>query len=252
MDTYDQVFYFTQTKGGNMDRYLTSIKIPENDKGKVYAQLISAKIYNTVPNITASNNLLVFSVGGSTYNMQFPPGIYDINSFNAYIRTFHLNYNIPLIDATKTSFVVLGNNSTQTCQFYFNTDCIINLELSTINKLIGFPNVILNGTANTIIEGDEQASFNTLSEFVLHSNLVNSIYSDNNTNNAKKSDIFATIPVDAVVGYQIIYEPVNPIFVEINLDNLQYLNFYWTNEKGDRLDDLINDPWSILIRIFYK
>jgi hypothetical protein len=245
--TLTQYLYFKQLKGGALERYFGGQSIRINDNQHVKISVISATIFNTIPNITTSNNTLIFTYNSTTYTIEVDTGIYDINTLNQFIKTYMTNNN--LLISSQPLFVLLANNSTQKVNILFNGSVSIDFVNSTIRDILGFNQIIVNGVANQIISANNTAAFNIVNQLLLHCNIVNSIYTDNIYNNTEKSNILATIPLNSQIGYQTLFEPLHPVEIYVNADTIQYLNLYWTDEQGRDLSSIIVDPWTVLIKI---
>jgi hypothetical protein len=235
-----------------MERYLGGESIRISEKSRVRIKLVGATIFNTVPNIiTNVNDSLNFSYNLTNYSIIFPQGIYDINTFNSYVKSWMMNNGIPLVQG----YPLFSFNPSYSLQKVVIVSYVggwaIDFSTSTTRSILGFnPAIITSTFAGQTFIANNIAAFNQHNEFVLHTNICsNSGYLDDNENDktVKKTDILAVININSGVGQQIIYSPINAPILYVGLDNVQYIKLYWTNEKNESI--VINDPWSVQIEL---
>jgi hypothetical protein len=249
----DELFFFKQSSGSIIDRYIPAIRINEQNRSRIFVEVISATIFNTIPNISVAlnNNTLTFTYLAVPYTITFPDGIYSVTDLNGYIKKWLYNNNIPPVNGVYL-FSISGDVSTQRCVIQANVvDLTINFNTSKIRNVLGF--VTTNSITSTIVGqsffGDTVAQFNSINEIVMHSNLVSGMYDDNQlTGLSNRSDVLAVIQIDQSTGSQIIYRPLNPIRANLIVDNINNIRIYLTSETGGILE--INDPWSVLLHIY--
>jgi hypothetical protein len=177
-------------------------------------EVLDASVWYVQPNIAASigNNVFYYIVGGVPGNFTIADGLYSLSALNALI-------SVEMVAAGHNAdqIVLSGDNSTQKSVFTFP---YINTQVSFVANdspfdLIGFTQRLVPlapSTAGQIESGDSQANFNSLNSYLIHSTMVDWGIPVNNIG----QNIVAKVPILASPGFQVNYEPTNPVRMPID------------------------------------
>lgn len=157
----------------------------------------SASVWNVVPNVvTGVNDMWYIEIATVNYVVTIPEGLYDLNTLEETIDNDLISQG-----AVGGSFSFLPNDPTQQVVIRINIAGVqINLLDDTPRDLLGFDNQLLPpGGVSAGVEfflGDEEASFNNIDFFLIHTDLCSEGIRLNGTFNQSiaKVDIGATPP----------------------------------------------------------
>jgi hypothetical protein len=212
---------------------------------------VTANIWWTVPNISASlgNNVFAFFDGTSNRSITIPDGLYDIDQLASTIPI--LIDNIPASLPAESLFVFAGDNATQKVIITFKSaNLSINWNLSTIRSIIGFlptsPSTV--GIGQSLI-ADNIANFNVITSFLIHTDLINSGIPVNSVNSA----VISNVLIDVSPGNLINYAPSNvPVVDADELIGVRRTNIrFRLTDQSNRRVDTNGEYWSFMVVIRY-
>ena len=233
------------------------IQIP---KDALIAELTvqSCFVWYTTPNIVTDENdkFYIFGQpegGGVSQNwiLTIEQGLYDANQLNTALANALEEQGA---QTTPSPLIVFsGDNSTQKIVFQFsNIDTTIDFTQSnTCRKILGMNSVVLGPypTVPKYVYADNVAQFATVSNYLLHSDLVTQGIRKNNS----YTQIIAEIPITAQPGNQNIYLPYNPTIsscIPLIGASRTSINFWLTDQNGNNLNTN-SETYSARIRIEY-
>jgi len=200
------------------------------------AEVVSASVWNTVPNISialGNNKFYIFNGGDITlHTVTLPNGLYSVSSLNSQISKTLVNQGLP------SDLVILtGNQSTQRVVLTFSAigSYADFTGANSCRGLLGFDSRNAPLAPTTLVgqseDGDAEARFNNIESFLIKTDLVNG----NIPTNKDESQTVCLIPITSSTGDQIIFNPTNA--TRVDADNLRglgrsYATFRLTDEKG--------------------
>lgn len=209
----------------------------------------SAEVWNTSPNIfTGVNDKLYFSDGLGAVLITIPQGLYDINALN-----YEINRQILEAGHDDDSIVIFGNNATQKTILQFkNIGASVDFtQADTFRDILGFNSQIVGPTiiANDLIDSDNEAAFNTIDYFILHTDLLSYGIRINNT----FTQAVAQVLIEASAGSQILHQPNNPPLIPANeLIGLKKTVIRgWITDQDNNLVDTAGENFSMRLMIYY-
>ena len=222
--------------------------IPYNAK-QCWIVCQAAEVWNTSPNIiTGKNDLIYFNDVMGALLITIPQGLYDLTLLNAEI-------NRQIVDSGRDSdtIVILGNSATQKTYIQFQ-DIGASVDFTqpqTIRTILGFDSIIVGPSvsANELFMSQEEASFNNIDYFIIHTDLVSRGIRINN----KYSQAVAQVLIDASPGSQIVSQPNNPPEIpafELIGDKKTILNVWLTDQDNNRVFTAGED-FSLRLVIYY-
>lgn len=221
--------------------YLTPpVRIPAAQY--VSAKLVSASVWNSVPNIfTGVNDTWDLAITDSTlfptepnftrsFVFTIPQGQYNvtelINTSNRVFLAGGLRADtLNITPDLSTSYTLFSTGYLGGVVIKANTRSLARLFGLDVKSDFAVPTEPLFSTS------PNRAAFNTINSFVLHSTLA----SPGMPINARTSNILGVVPITAKPNRLVNYTPAYPI--EINSENLQGSEItqvisYWTTEDG--------------------
>lgn len=178
--------------------------------------LIEFLTFNSIPNITRENNLIV--VG--TQRIFLPTGSYEIEDIEKYLKEKLAGYNI--------NFSLKPNNNTLQSEIKCSEPIDLT-QINSIGRLLGFNQQIY------------PANIKHLSERPVSILKVNSVRIDCNITtgaylNDKKShtihEFFPSVPP----GYKIIEIPSQVIYLPLTVNSIDHIQLRITDQDGDLID----------------
>lgn len=229
------------------------VGLPSNAKS-ARLKVTQASIPYVSPNITSANNVFAFYYPTLLdYNeIIIPPGLYGLADLTASITIGLSNLNLPT-----NLFTFYGDQSTQ--HLYITTNSPTQIDFSVARNMASifgfnqqkYPLASLS-TAGQIFYSPNTAGFDTLTSYLLSSDIVSVGIPVNGTSSAT---IIASIPISNVaVGGRLVYDPQNAQPVECS-GLIGYkktsLRFTLLDSRGQPID-MLNQYWSAIITIEYE
>ena len=201
--------------------------------------MISFVAFNTLFNITNTNNNIRYNNGSVWKIITIRPGAYEVADINKEIqRQMKINGDTGI------------NTQTGGDLFYFNVYPNTSTSCSIMDLTNGYQ-VDFNDTTNPnnmrlvlgynqgIYQGLYNQSQNTINIQPYNSIFINCDLCTNSYINGTAIQAIATVPMNMVhVGYKIIYIPVAPIYLAVSKSKISFNDFHiWiTNEFQQPLD----------------
>jgi len=223
----------------------------EENAYDIELRLVKATIWNTTPNVfSGQNSEMSVVVGGTTYNLSFPTGLYSAVSLNE-----HLSYL--LTNEGLTSDVV------EFIPDYSINKMVLNIKASSVSvifqgttsiaSVIGFNLGTYSTTASEtskVVVGQSTPLFNSINDYIIHCDLLTTGVRINKDFN----QALDVIPITADIGRQIVYEPSIPRVHSVNhLSNEKRSSIrLWLTDENNNLVDTAGEYWQALMEIKYK
>src|SRR5271156_2372665 len=176
--------------------------------------LVRFETYNTYYNVTLTNNNFSYTNPvGAVRTFQITPGAYQVSDINAYIQLQMLAYG-DYTTNTSTNTNTYGINitpnlNTSKCIITLITGYSVNFTIAnSIRTILGFNSEVINAAANTSENIIQIQNFNIL---CVNCDLVSNSYVNSTSSNVLRVISNTLVPV----GYKIIVEPTNQIFLPI-------------------------------------
>lgn len=178
------------------------------------------------------------------------PGLYDLAHLNAEIQRLVNNFGWPV-----DLIVLEPNTATEKVVVKFNyVDTQIDFTIAnTFREILGFDSRLAPLAVTTLSpqyeNGDNQAQFNQVNYYLIHSDLVLRGIRINDT----YQQIIAKVPITVKPGSQIPYAPDNPPRIpshELIGTKLKTLTMWLTDDANNRIDTN-GQPWSVDLVIHY-
>lgn len=225
------------------------IAIPRNAE-QITVQVDSATVWNVVPNVTSGVND-TFSLDDGvnpTFVVTVATGLYDLATLEASVES-------ALIAAGAASglFSFIGDSATQKVIIRVNAIGVtIDFTIAqTFRDLIGFTAIVLGPTvaALTDFTAANQAAFNTLLFFLIHSDIVPRGIRIGNTFN----QIISQVLIDVQPGSQIVSREFNPPVSEANDlgGALKKRIRFWLTDQSNNLVNTQGEIWTARLNIKY-
>jgi hypothetical protein len=208
-------------------RTLGDYKI-DTSSGTWVLGLIGFEAYNTVPNIDKTNNLFYYYKSGNPHlqKLKIPEGAYDIEDIERVIQE-----RLP----KEVTFTLTDNPNTQQCTIHSN----VTIDFShpnSLQKLLGFRDKQL------------KADKTHTSEYPIQINRVNSIrvhcsVTTGSFENGRPSHIIYEFFPNVPPGYKITIEPQHPIYLPINVREIDTVTVSVTDQNNHLLNfrgDIVN------------
>ena len=224
------------------DTQLTSTFTPSIElKGNWALALESISTYNSIPNVTADNNVFRYNNGTVWKSLTLRTGSYEIEQLNAEISRLMKNNSdydtvndVPYINidanvSRLTSIITLTNN--------YQVDFTV---ANSIGPLLGFGSVILTNAYN---ESPNPVNIITVNSILVNCNVTRSFYL-----NGQQSNSIYSVPINVSPGYRLISHPNTLQYHKIVLDRLEGIRVWLTDDTGKPLN-LRGELVTIRLRI---
>ena len=211
--------------------------------------MLQANVWWTIPNITSESKLNITFPGGIDTILSIPKGLYTVGELNSLIQRHCL------INSRPGEITLTGNAATNKVVFSILTNgTSITVPQNSIWKILGvLPDAPIENKTDSayVFEAPQVANFDTLQYLNITTTLV-----DNGirTGNGRYNGCIARLNLDASPGYQIIYQPNQPL--EIPTQIFQSRTGAIT-AKFELLDqnmvpvDTNGQTWNLLLRLRY-
>ena len=212
------------------------------DDNKLYQmRLLNANIVYSMPNITSKNNTLVYNDGFIDHTITFDDGIYGIQDINKQIS----NSFFILTDDPSSQFIYFeALESTSYIRLYVEHGYTIKACTNNIMPLLGFENIDFPQTGNidhkygpqsnadwNIFTSATKASLNPLQNILIKCDIVNGSYF-----NTTHSTIIAVVTPDVLPYSTIIYSPVHPLRIPINIKRIDQMTITLVDQNNKDVD----------------
>lgn len=227
--------------------------IPREAKN-VYLTVQAATVWWTVYNVTSANNAIrvIYFDGFITVDQTFTieQGLYDLEHLNSELSRELFNNNFPA-----DLFLLQPDQTNGTVIIQFNyTGAQVDLTIANnFASLIGFNQRLVPAAQTTTApqyeRSDNQAAFNSIDYFLIHSDLVSRGLRVNNVYN----QAIAQVLIDTPPGSQIVSRPDNPPEIpaqELAGEERKILRFWLTDQDNNRVNTQ-GETFSLRLVIHY-
>ena len=230
-----------------------AIAIPKNSK-TCTVQVQEATVWWVIPNILSSggsqNNLFSIDDGvNPSFDVAVPQGLYDLNTLQVSIDSA-----VVADGGASGLFTLIGDSATQKVIIRIN-GIGISIDFTIANSfrdILGFNSQVLGPTlvVQTDFLANNQAQFNTLDYFLIHSDIVSQGMRTNNT----FSQTIAQVLIDQAPGSQIVSKPFNPPKVPASelIGSKRKLIRFWLTNQSNEVVNTNGENWSARIIIEYN
>lgn len=212
-------------------------------------QVQEATVWWVIPNITTGvNDAFSIDDGGGPYAGVVPQGLYDLSTLQQSVDS-----QVVAAGGPSGLFQLIADSATQKVVIR-----LIGIGVSwdltgatTFRDLMGFNSQVLGPTvvAQTDFLADNEAAFNQIDYFLIHSDLVNRGIRTNNT----YAQTIAQVLIDVSPGSQIVSTPFNPPKSpawDLIGAKRRRIRFSLTDNNGN-LVNTNNENWSARVIIEY-
>ena len=215
-------------------------------------EVSEASIWNSSSNISVllANNTFTYIIGGVVQPIiTIVDGLYSDRTLNNFISREFVNRG-----QSSTLIVFTGDSSTQKMIATFEATVQADFTpITSIASIMGFNPAIIPNPAEITdgfsVYGDVIASFNTVNNFTIKTDLISEGIPINNTG----VNLLAVVPIPAgSINKQVNYQPQNPTRVDANeLRGKTKQSFFISisDQDGDNLAQ--QEDWSVLIILRY-
>lgn len=227
-----------------------------NSHKKVEIGLKQLATYYAFPNINSSNNLLKWSgTNGISPNPSqpelawvytfIPPGCYELARINQVIQAEVQRSGFPPDTNGVYGINIIADTAQLKASITLGNNFKIDFAGSTIRSVLGFNAKKSDGTDNVIsvgtTMGENLVNILTMNAIYVRTNLsTGNSYSDNGSSITQSNYIYSFTP-SVGPGYQIIEKPTEIVWYPLTLKELNYVQFYLTDQDGNKL---VNGPSS--------
>jgi hypothetical protein len=257
--SYERTYQFTNSgstyRADNVSKNRFTIQlsrpitVPPHAKN-VMMKCLYASIWNTSPNITVTQTFRIEKIGGTTYAITVPVGLYGVQDIQDLLSRGLESNGLP-----DDYIELIPNYATQKVIFVFkDTSTLIRFDdnqTSQLRTLLGFDARTIGpvSAAYGQVEGDSVAQFNQINSFHVGTTLLNGGGIRINDN---ESSTAAIIPINSAPGSQILFSPFNPISLSADhlIGNMINTVKFWITDEKQR-DVIMNEPFEILFSITF-
>src|SRR5277367_449168 len=242
IDQFRQALSYKQqtmlTITGNSSNFYTilSTSIHLNPNLDYEIALVRFETYNTYYNVTAVNNNFSYTNPSNVVRtFQITPGAYQIADINTFIQSQMLGYgDYTTNTSTGTNSYEINitpNLNTSKSIITLVTGYSINFTIpNSIRTILGFNSEIINSPTNTSENIIMIQNFNII---CINCDLVSNSYLNTASSNILRVISNTLVPV----GYKIIVEPTNQIFLPImNKQAISDFRVWVTDENGNLIN----------------
>jgi hypothetical protein len=198
--------------------------------------LVRFETYNTYYNVTLTNNQFSYTnSSGAVRTFTITPGAYQVSDINAYIQSQMFTNGDYTTNAT-TGLITYGisisaNLNTSKCIITLAAGYSVNFTIpNSIRNVLGFNSTVINSSTNTSQNIIQIQNFNIL---CVNCDLVSNSYLNTTSSNILRVISNTLVPV----GYKIIVEPTNQIFLPIkNSVGFSDFRVWITDESGNLIN----------------
>lgn len=209
-------------------------------QGKTTFRVNEAEFWYSFPNISVakSNYRIAWIHNLVADQYDFQDGLYSLDSINNNLRDYFVLKGLP-----EDLFVFSADVSTSKVSIELNhTGLVVTSEDALgIGKILGWTGLTTwDVNIQPIYEAPAKASLNAVNRVLVHANFVSGSY----LSSKGGSDVVCSVQINVGVGRQILYRPNIPIEIDVFANHLAYVEFYVTDENGNRLDTA-GEYWSL-------
>lgn len=201
--------------------------------------LIRFEAYNTIYNITASNNLFYYFNGKDNRIITFPPGAYEVKDINN-----ELIRQMKILGDSLTAIIISGSTSLVkgiiTITGAYTVDFT---QPKTFRSLLGFDSVVLKAGYNLSNNIINIAPINTI---YINTNICEGSYNNSKQNQA----IYSLGSYSVPVGYKIVKEPAPPIYLPVSKSTTLIQECrVWITDENKKLINFNSENITVVLHI---
>lgn len=239
-------------------------KINLESKKKYQLRCLNANIVYCMPNVISGvNNKLYYNINGATdgasfRTLTFDAGLYGLRDINRTISYFTADPNngnnsklIQFSADAATSKIYVTFDQPNTAISLFFTDSIMTMlgfDISQANSSLGY--TIGNYPVKASLKSKNQAQLNSLQNILIKCDIVTGSYQ-----NSQLSNVIACVTPDVASYSTIIYSPLHPLRLPINVDTIESMTITLVDQDGKEVDlgtdngALPPELWSVQLDI---
>jgi hypothetical protein len=237
--------------GSRFDVNLTSPLIFP-DAEYIALSVIQANVWNNAFNISEEreNNQWAYynDISGSTYQSTIPDGLYTINALQDFIVLSLLNEGF-----NGDEIQIIGDTSTSKVIIFVKADFQVDFTIAnSVRTILGFDSQEIPpapAVTDTFETAENVAQFNFVDTYQIRSNLVN----NGIPTNQNGYGIITTVPISAPPNSLIVYQPQNPLEIDVTYLSGQQKNniqFELLNQDFETVSTNGED-YSLVIKFRY-
>jgi hypothetical protein len=193
--------------------------------------LINLETFNSIANVTNSNNKFYFTLINQTKGfIEIPEGSYEIDELNAFLSQELIRY--VKNESLKTNhymqqptLLIEGNNNTLKCEIKCSLD-IDFTKKDTIGSLLGFSSNTLRANKKHI--SDNPCKIFKVNALCVECNIVSGAY-----RNGKEVHVIHEFFPCVPPGYKIIETPSSVIYLPVNTKQIDEITIKITDQDGN-------------------
>lgn len=200
-------------------------------KRKYELALVNLETYNSIPNVSTTNNTFVYSSNnGTAWNtITLPEGSYEVKQINEEIQR-QLETNEVNVDKSNPPISVGANTATlRAFVEIFSPTHQVDMTRSTIRGILGFNPQTLGIGYN---EGGNPVDIMPVNSILVNCDLINGSFLEG----AQQPVIYSFFP-DESPGFKVVKEPSKPIYFPISQAGIvSGIRFWLTDQNGKQLN----------------
>jgi hypothetical protein len=207
-----------------------------NPRKKYKMALMRLETYNSIPNVTQSNNEFVYTVASSqTKTITLSVGSYEIKQINGEIQR-QLEQNGDWDATNKQHFIEVGANTATLRCFIKITNCSVDIGASSIRSILGFSQFNSNGDSNVLTSGyhesDGMVDIMPVNSIMVNCDIIGGSY----VNETEKPVIYSFYP-NVSPGYKIVEIPRKLVYLPvIATERIPNVRIWLTDQNGKLID----------------
>ena len=231
-----QIAYNTRPKTGfditmsGKSTTLTNDFSPEiNLQGNWGIALMNISTYNTIANVTSSNNKFKYFNGATWKTLTIGVGSYELTDLsNEVIRLMKVNNDYDTAN-DKPYLWFEPNLSRLTTELHLENGYKVDFNIpNSIGNILGFNKTIVDKNYN---ESPNPINIINVNSILIHCDLVQSSYY-----NGKPSNIIYSFPINSDPGYRMISEPLVQRMHKIIPEKISKMRVWLTDDNNNPLD----------------
>ena len=185
--------------------------------------LIRLETYNSIPNVNESNNVFRYKFNDTIYNIEIPPGAYELSEINDFIQR-------NLVD--DASLEIIPNNNTLKCNIRIN---VPNVSVSfdherSMKDLLGYPeHAVLE------VPGDHEG-LNIVKILAVNQIHVNCNIVDGSFVNGSKAPVLYSFFPNVPPGYKVIESLNENIYLPVSQTYIESIRVWLTDQDRNPIN----------------
>lgn len=209
-------------------------------KRKFEMALINLETYNSIPNVTSSNNTFVYTPdSGTTWKtITMPEGSYEVTQINAEIQR-QLETNGDWNAGSSTHYISVGANTSTLRAFIEITNASYQVDLtsSTIRTTLGFNAQIISSGYH---EGENPVDILKVNSILVNCDLISGSFLSGST----QPVIYSFFP-NVSPGYKIVESPNNLVYLPVSCAGSIHRVRVWLTDQDNAQLNLRDETVTI-------